>query len=686
MNEDLLTTPFEPQFPPFLKDDADPELRKFVTNGKEVVFIAKLDNTSSIPKSPVWSTDSCYLVKIEDEEYYMGYCGPFVGKCLLEEKRRHTIAALWENKFDLNSHFIFPEHMAFEKDKDMMDGFGWIFKLPSDYEQYQLMKAYGNYSDRVRNALIITSVFRALYIRGLTLCDFSQLDIYINKESGDYFLNCTGLIRVLGTVIDEPLNQNKYLLPSTLLEQEHSEYSMEFLKYALKEKIREQLCVYEYDKTENPSFIRQILDGNSLPTPLEWLKHLITLRNQIVSLPSGREVYVDDLENAVVPVEKCLGFAVNEKQSIHYGGKIIYQVDVFSNVQDYEKIIGKIVEQNGDLYIQNMSGYQWKGYNCKTSKVSKIDDLQLYAIYEGSQIEFFDGLQKKVGKYQTLSCTQKEDYLYSMDYRLLYLWEDSMNDEGYFGEIIREAETNCLIYNHSQIIIGEKIKEFEKLASQLLCVKRELDSDYNWGNQGMSGDVRLKYSDGREYYLDDHYEILPIIREVNQFWTSLYSGNIDDRVLNLTKIICGYGSQYTNNPFDYISLSVTEETDALCWANGKYFFSFQIKKMPELSVCHIYNNIFNEGRKHFTILSEQSAFTIKSDVLDELLIKIENKITAESIKEGLYLSMTKMDGSTITNYVTKETMESVVKLISEYSNGVGKTMKVTENRADNIFV
>lgn len=77
---------------------------------------------------------------------------------------------------------------------------------------------------------------------------------------------------------------------------------------------------------------------------------------------------------------------------------------------------------------------------------------------------------------------------------------------------------------------------------------------------------------------------------------------------------------------------------------------------------------------------------IESDVLDELLIKIENKITAESFKEGLFLSMTKMDGSTITNYVAKDTMESVINLLSEYSNGVGKTMKVIEDRADNIFV
>lgn len=248
-----------------------------------------------------------------------------------------------------------------------------------------------------------------------------------------------------------------------------------------------------------------------------------------------------------------------------------------------------------------MSGYQWKGYNCKTSKVSIIDDLQLYAIYEGSQIEFFDGCQKKVGKYQTLSCTQKEDYLYFMDYGVfLYLWEDFMDAAGYFGEIIREAETNCLIYNHSKVITGEKIKEFEKLVSQFLCVKRESDSDFNLGNQGMSGDVRLKYSDGREYYLNDSFEILPTIRRVSDFWKSLYSGDTDDRVRNLTEIICGYGSQYTNNSFDCVSWSVTEETDALCWANGLYF-SFQIKKLPELSVCHIYNNIFNEGRKHFFV-------------------------------------------------------------------------------------
>lgn len=403
------------------------ESREFTKGGKKIVFIDdKIDDTSSIPNCPVWRADSFYLVKIENEEYHMGYCSPFMGERYLEryleERYNHPKSTLWCNHYNLDSHFIFPESIVLEKDKEISDGFGWIFKLPSNYKQYQLMEAFGKYSDRIRNALIITSIFRTLYIRGLTLCDFNQLQIYINQESGEYFLNCSGLIRVLGTDIDEPLKESKFLLPSVLSEEEKPVYGMNLLNYALKEKIREQLCVYEYDNTEMPVFIQRILEGNKLPTPLEWLKYLIELRDKIIALPSGREIYVENfesIEKVALPVKNGLGFIINNKQSIHYDGKNIYQSHAFAEPQDFEKIIGKIILKNGTLYIQNLLEHPWRGYNNKTNKVSTIDRKELYLIEEGTQIQFFDGHQKKVGKYESLKGAFKEDHLFSMQIRLL---------------------------------------------------------------------------------------------------------------------------------------------------------------------------------------------------------------------------------------------------------------------------
>ena len=190
---------------------------------------------------------------------------------------------------------------------------------------------------------------------------------------------------------------------------------MNLLNYALKEKIREQLCVYEYDNTEMPVFIQRILEGNKLPTPLEWLKYLIELRDKIIALPSGREIYVENfesIEKVALPVKNGLGFIINNKQSIHYDGKNIYQSHAFAEPQDFEKIIGKIILKNGTLYIQNLSEHPWRGYNNKTNKVSTIDRKELYLIEEGTQIQFFDGHQKKVGKYESLKGAFKEDHLF----------------------------------------------------------------------------------------------------------------------------------------------------------------------------------------------------------------------------------------------------------------------------------
>ena len=89
------------------------ELREFTKGGKKVVFIDdKIDDTSSIPNCPVWRADSFYLVKIENEEYHMGYCSSFMGERYLEryleERYNHPKSTLWCNHYNLDSHFIFP--------------------------------------------------------------------------------------------------------------------------------------------------------------------------------------------------------------------------------------------------------------------------------------------------------------------------------------------------------------------------------------------------------------------------------------------------------------------------------------------------------------------------------------------------------------------------------------------------
>lgn len=68
------------------------ESREFTKGGKKVVFIDdKIDDTSSIPNCPVWRADSFYLVKIENEEYHMGYCSPFYGRALFGTLFRRKI-------------------------------------------------------------------------------------------------------------------------------------------------------------------------------------------------------------------------------------------------------------------------------------------------------------------------------------------------------------------------------------------------------------------------------------------------------------------------------------------------------------------------------------------------------------------------------------------------------------------
>ena len=700
------------------------ESREFTKGGKKVVFIDdKIDDTSSIPNCPVWRADSFYLVKIENEEYHMGYCSPFMGEryleCYLEERYNHPKSTLWCNHYNLDSHFIFPESIVLEKDKEISDGFGWIFKLPSNYKQYQLMEAFGKYSDRIRNALIITSIFRTLYIRGLTLCDFNQLQIYINQESGEYFLNCSGLIRVLGTDIDEPLKESKFLLPSVLSEEEKPVYGMNLLNYALKEKIREQLCVYEYDNTEMPVFIQRILEGNKLPTPLEWLKYLIELRDKIIALPSGREIYVENfesIEKVALPVKNGLGFIINNKQSIHYDGKNIYQSHAFAEPQDFEKIIGKIILKNGTLYIQNLSEHPWRGYNNKTNKVSTIDRKELYLIEEGTQIQFFDGHQKKGGKYESLKGAIKEDHLFSMYYHFVCANEGFAGvtvHEYYSGRLIGEKETGSLIWESSKylgydvkdtkelVLRGEEIHNIERIASHFLHVKKEdvffgKNQDpfvgNHSGNCGSPETVLLKYYDGREYSLNQNYEILPIIRELNQVFNDLYSRNVAENTLNYTVITCSYGRINTSkyrDPFNSWEFSEPfgslSETKVYHWGEGNHF-SIRFGIRPEISLCKIEHNVFTRAQeKSLTIQSEQSVFTVNTGALIELLVKIENSLGEEDSKEEFYISIKKENDISITRYVTRDFIENIIKMISESSNGAGRNLKLYESKTDGDF-
>ena len=335
--------------------------------------------------------------------------------------------------------------------------------------------------------------------------------------------------------------------------------------------------------------------------------------------------------------------------------------------------------------------------------------MQLYLIEDGSQIEFFNGHQKKVGKYKSMSSTSKENHLIFMHYSFVSADEGFAGVttyERYGGILIREKETGILIWANDDssfyhveeplILYGEEINKIEIIASRFLYVKKaDLFTRYDCGNCGIPETVSLKYDDGREYSLDQNYEILPLIRYVNQVFNNLHSSSLVDKAIKVTVITCGYGRQNTEkiqDPFESWTLcdfsesfGSMSEPKALSWDERNYF-SFRFEERPELSFCSIQNEFYSstirEYKKILEIKSEYPVFTINTKKFVEVLAKIENSFGDEDCEEKFYISIKKENNLSVTRYVAYDTIENIVKLISENSNGAGKSMILHEVEMD----